>query len=105
MVFRLQIIGRAFSTANGSGAGLSQASNVVGVPLTSLKRRAMQPAPRVQRRKITLPPPVHPYILSSQVALAPPPHIKWKGIYFGSLRNLLFFTTEIFFSDCLASFV
>ncbi|KAF7123551.1 hypothetical protein RHSIM_Rhsim12G0185500 [Rhododendron simsii] len=71
--------GQAFSTANGSG--LSQASNVVGVPLPSLKRRAMQPppaAPRVQRRKITLPPPVHPYILSSQAAPAPP-HIKWKA--------------------------
>ncbi|XP_058195775.1 uncharacterized protein LOC131312063 isoform X2 [Rhododendron vialii] len=72
---------QAFSTANGSG--LSQASNVVGVPLPSLKRRAMRPppaAPRVQRRKITLPPPVHPYILSSQAAPAPPPHVKWKGL-------------------------
>ncbi|KAG5523222.1 hypothetical protein RHGRI_035141 [Rhododendron griersonianum] len=78
--------GQAFSTANGSG--FSQASNVVGVSLPSLKRRAMRPppaAPRVQRRKITLPPPVHPYILSSQAAPAPPPHIKWKGMGVGKL--------------------
>ncbi|KAH7856862.1 hypothetical protein Vadar_006355 [Vaccinium darrowii] len=73
--------GQAFPTANRSG--LSQASKVLGLPSPSLKRRAMQPppaTPRVQRRKITLPPPIQPYILSSQTVSAPFPHIKWKGV-------------------------
>ncbi|XP_057465169.1 uncharacterized protein LOC130754905 isoform X2 [Actinidia eriantha] len=76
--------GQAISTAK--GWGFSVASDVLGGP--SLKRSAIRPpsaAPRVQRRKITPQPYIHPSVpfpYAVPAALIPIPdpvnHIKWK---------------------------
>ncbi|GFZ07919.1 hypothetical protein Acr_19g0008560 [Actinidia rufa] len=86
--------GQAISTAK--GWGFSVASDVLGGP--SLKRSAIQPpsaAPRVQRRKITPQPYIHPSVpfpYTVPAALIPIPdpvnHIKWKGIYGGRKRQI-----------------
>ena len=85
MMVLLELAGQAISIAK--GWGFSQASDVLGGP--SLKRSTIRPpaAPRVQRRKITPQPYIHPSMPFPHTvpgALIPIPdpvnHIKWKGI-------------------------
>ncbi|KAI7986150.1 hypothetical protein LOK49_LG14G01442 [Camellia lanceoleosa] len=90
---RVQPTGQVISTAK--GYGLSQASDVLRRP--SLKRGGILPpptAPRIQRRKISLQPPIHPSVPfppqtapAGAIPIPPPPaipspaavpHIKWQ---------------------------